>query len=318
MAQPDAVGALADELTALYRNVQTDLLDRIEAIAADPNQHRLRARLNEQLRAIEQALDEVDTQAKVYLSRRFPTIYQIGAVEAARATRRPFVWSTVHTDAVAEIANETYDNLRRVTQFVRRDTLRFIRMAVRERTAAAVIGGQTATQAGRDLAKTLAENGVRAVRFANGTRHTLADFSDMAIRTSTALAYNAGTLNAGREAGVQWYHVTDGLDCGWSSHQDTDLAAGTVRSAEECAAYPISHPRCARGFSPAPAVTNAQEAEAARQYVPEEQLRLGAEERERARTRTVDGRLNRSERDRRERLRARERRLAARQRKVRT
>jgi hypothetical protein len=329
MAQPPEVQALADELTSLYTNVQTELLDQLETIATDPNQRRLRQRLNEQLRAIEQALDEVDVQARVFLSRRFPEVYQFGALEAARATRRPFVWSQLHTDAVAEIANSTYSDLLKATRYVRRDAKRFIRAAVRERTAMAVIGGQTATQAGRKLAKTLSEQGIKAVRYANGAKHTLRDYADMVARTETALAYNTGTLNAGQEAGVQWFYVTDGLDCGWSSHQDLDLAAGTVRSAEECADYPISHPRCARGFSPVPTVTNAREAEAARQYTPEEQLRLAAEERERAKTYTVQGRLTQREkdrragmrareRDRRERLRARERerRLAARQRRV--
>jgi hypothetical protein len=318
VSHPPEVQAFANELTSLYARVQTELLVKLEAVATDPNQRRLRQRLNEQLRAIEQALDEVDVRARVFLSRRFPEVYQYGALDVARATRRPFVWSQIHTDAVAEIANRTYDDLLKATRYVRRDAKRFIRAAVKERTALAVIGGQTATQAGRDLAETLGEQGIRAVRYRDGSRHSLGEYADVSVRTSTALAYNTGTLNAGQEAGVQWYHVTDGMDCGWTTHRDTDLAAGTVRSAEECASYPISHPRCARGFSPAPTVTNAREAEAARQYAPEEQQRLAAEERERAETRTVTGRLTARERQRRERLRARERRLAARQRRVRT
>jgi hypothetical protein len=318
MPQSDAVTALADELTSLYTRVQTDLLDRLEAIAADPAQHRLRQRLNEQLRAIEQALDEVDTQAKVYLSRRFPEVYQYGALEAARATRRPFVWSAIHRDAVAVIANETYDNLRRATQYVRRDTLRFIRMAVRERTAAAVIGGQTATQAGRELQRTLAENGVRAVRFANGAKYPLGAYSQMAIRTSTAQAYVQGTLNASRESGVRWMECFDSPGCGMNGHDSGDAPGGTIRPIEEALAYPISHPNCARSWSPRPDVVDEAGAKAA-QLLPDEELqRLAVLERERARTHTVTGRLNARERDRRERLRARERRLAARQRRVRT
>jgi hypothetical protein len=351
MAHPPEVQAFADELASLYRNVHDSLIAELERIAADPNQRRLRRRLNEQVRAIDQALDQVDTQARVYLSRRFPTIYQIGAVEAARATGRPWTWSQLHTDAVSEIANRTYADLLKATRHVRADSKRFIRAAVRERTALSVIGGQTATQAGRELAKTLSEQGIKAVRYSNGALHSLSDYADMVARTTTAEAYNMGTLRGGREAGVEWFHVFDGLDCGWDSHKSTDLAAGTVRRAEDCEAHPISHPRCARSFSPAPEVTNAKEAEAARQFAPEEQQRLAAEERERARTHTVQGRLTQRERDRREglrtrarerqqrererarergkrlkererqrreRLRARERRLAARQRRVRT
>jgi hypothetical protein len=317
MPQPDAVVALADELASLYRNVQDSLIDRLEAIAADPNQRRLRARLNEQLRAIEQALDEVDTQARVYLSRRFPEAYQLGALEAARATGRPFTWTAIHRDAVAEIAQRTYDDLLSATEYLRRDVKRFIRLAVREHTALAVIGGQTATQAGRELARTLGENNIAAVRYSNGARHTLRDYSDTVVRTTTAQAYVQGSINASREAGVRYMVCSDGAACGLASHDDPTLASGLVAPIETAEAYPLAHPRCARSWSPMPQVTTPEEARAATPPE-EERQRLAAEERERARTHTVTGRLTQRERQRRERLRARQRRLAARQRRVRT
>jgi hypothetical protein len=311
MPQPDAVVALADELTSLYARVQTSLIDQLETIATDPNQRRLRQRLNEQLRAIEQALDEVDVQARVFLSRRFPEVYQYGALDAARATRRPFVWSQVHTDAVAEIANRTYDDLLKATRYVRRDAKRFIRAAVRERTAMAVIGGQTATQSGRELAETLGEQGVRAVRYSNGARHSLGEYSQMAIRTSTGLAYVEGTVNASREAGVRWMECFDSPGCGMSGHNSGDAPGGTIRPIEEALAYPLSHPNCARSWSPRPDVVDEAGAKAA-QLLPDEELqRLAVLERERARTHTVTGRLTGAERHRR-RLEQRAARLARR------
>jgi hypothetical protein len=311
MPHPPEVQALANELTSLYTNVQTSLIDQLETIATDPNQRRLRQRLNEQLRAIEQALDEVDTQARVFLSRRFPEVYQYGALEAARATRRPFVWSQIHTDAVAEIANRTYSDLLGATQYVRADAKRYIRAAVRERTASAVIGGQTATQAGRELAKTLGEQGIRAVRYRDGSRHTLRDYTDTVIRTTTAQAYNIGTINASREAGVRYMRCFDGPACSLYSHDDGPLASGMVFTIEEANSYPTAHPRCSRSWSPEPGITSDAQAEAARQYSPEEQERLAAEERERARTHMVTGRLTGAERHRR-RLEQRAARLARR------
>jgi hypothetical protein len=316
MPQPNAVTALADALTALYTRVQDSLITELERIAADPNQRRYRQRLNEQVRAIDQALDQVDTQARVYLSRRFPTIYQIGAVEAARATGRPWTWSAIHTDAVAEIANRTYSDLLSATRYVRRDAKRLVRLAVRERTAFAVIGGQTATQAGRDLARTLAENGVRAVRYRDGSRHTLREYSQMVARTSTAQVYVQGTLNASREAGVRWMECFDSPGCGMSGHDSGDAPGGTIRPIEEALAYPLSHPNCARSWSPRPDVVDEAGAKAA-QLLPDEELqRLAVLERERARTHTVTGRLTQREKDRRQRLRARQQRLARRQRRL--
>jgi hypothetical protein len=316
MPQPNAVTALADELTALYTRVQDSLIAELERIAADPNQRRYRQRLNEQVRAIDQALDQVDTQARVYLSRRFPTIYQIGAVEAARATGRPWTWSAIHTDAVAEIANRTYSDLLSATRYVRRDAKRLVRLAVRERTAFAVIGGQTATQAGRELAKTLGEQGVHAVRFANGARFPLGAYAEMAARTSTAQAYVQGTLRASGEAGVRWMECFDSPGCGMDGHNSGDPPGGTIRPIEEALAYPLSHPNCARSWSPRPDVVDEAGAKAA-QLLPDEELqRLAVLERERARTHTVTGRLTQREKDRRQRLRTRQQRLARRQRRL--
>jgi hypothetical protein len=315
MSQPPEVRALAEELASLYRNVDEQVVREFERIAGDPNQRRYRARLTEQAKAIDAAMDDLDNQARRLLSVRFPAAYGMGMQAAAVVTRAPTVWSQIHTDAVAEIANRTYDDLLKATRYVRRDAKRFIRAAVKERTALAVIGGQTATQAGRELAKTLAEQGVRAVRYRDGSRHSLGEYADVSARTSTALAYNAGTINASREAGVRYMVCSDGAACGLASHDDPQLASGLVAPIETAEAYPIAHPRCARSWSPMPQVTTPEEARAATPPE-EERQRLASEERDRAKTRTVQGRLTARERQRRERLRARERRLAARQRRV--
>jgi hypothetical protein len=314
---PPEVKAVADRMADAYREVQENQLSELQRIAADPNQARYRARLTEQSRAVSQALDEVDTQAQRWASTRLPEVYQAGAESAAAATGKPYTWTKIHTEAVAEIAAETYSDLLKATRFVRRDVKRFVRAAVRERTNAAVIGGRTSTQAGRDLAKLLEDRGVKAVRYKNGALHTLRDYTDTSIRTAVALAHNRGVINHSIASGVRYFAISDGLACGWSRHNDGDLAAGSVRTAQEVASYPISHPRCARGISPLPLVTTPEQAKAARQYTPEEQERLAATERERAKVRTVTGRLTSRERDRRAALRRREARMKARQRKVR-
>lgn len=59
-----------------------------------------------------------------------------------------------------------------------------------------------------------------------------------------------------RQAGVAMVEVFDGLDCGWTAHQDTDKASRSVRTVEDAAEWPISHPRCRRGFAPRPDLTS--------------------------------------------------------------
>jgi hypothetical protein len=317
MAQPPEVDVIREELARAYTQVQDGQLAELQRIAGDPNQARYRARLSEQSRAVSSALDEVDVQARRWASTRLPEAYQIGAESAVAATGKPYTWTAIHTEAVAEIAATTYSDLLSATRFVRKDTKRFIRAAVRERTNAAVIGGRTSTQAGRDLAKLLEDRGVKAVRYKNGALHTLADYSDTVLRTSVALAHNNGVIRHSTASGVRYFAISDGFGCGWSTHNDSDLAAGSVRTLEEVTGYPISHPRCARGISPLPLVTTPEEAKAARQYSPEEQERLATAERERAKVRTVTGRLTAREKQRRERLRARQRRLVRRSRNIR-
>ncbi|MBW8800050.1 MAG: hypothetical protein JF597_42645 [Streptomyces sp.] len=78
-------------------------------------------------------------------------------------------------------------------------------------------------------------------------------WAEAATLAKSAVAYNAGTLNRAREAGVQYMEVFDGAGCGWISHQDSDKAAGTLRTVEDAAQWPISHPRCQRAFGPPPA-----------------------------------------------------------------
>ena len=69
--------------------------------------------------------------------------------------------------------------------------------------------------------------------------------------TETANAYNLASLAGYASSGlVETVDVYDGPDCGWTSHDDADLAAGSIRTLVEAAARPISHPRCQRAFGP--------------------------------------------------------------------
>ncbi|WP_267882850.1 hypothetical protein [Streptomyces sp. NRRL S-237] len=43
-------------------------------------------------------------------------------------------------------------------------------------------------------------------------------WAEAATLAKAAVAYNAGTLNRTREAGIKHMEVFDGVDCGWVSH----------------------------------------------------------------------------------------------------
>lgn len=114
-------------------------------------------------------------------------------------------------------------------------------------------GHTTAQQAAKALSDRLAaEHQLTYVIYRNGVRMPVRAWAEAATLAKSAVAYNAGTLNWAREAGVQYMEVFDGAGCGWTSHRDTDKATGTLRTIEEAAYWPISHPRCQRAFGPLP------------------------------------------------------------------
>ena len=94
--------------------------------------------------------------------------------------------------------------------------------------------------------------GVKDDGFA-GIRGLFADWSSTRARTvaltETANAYNRASLDGYAETGlVDTVQVFDGPDCGWTSHDDPDLANGSTRTLEEARRHAIAHPRCQRAF----------------------------------------------------------------------
>lgn len=69
-------------------------------------------------------------------------------------------------------------------------------------------------------------------------------------RTETANAYNLGAVEGYRQSGiVRQVRVIDAPDCGWTSHNDPDLANGKIVTLDVAQAHPIAHPNCVRAFA---------------------------------------------------------------------
>jgi hypothetical protein len=84
----------------------------------------------------------------------------------------------------------------------------------------------------------------RAEALARSRAHSIA-------LTESGNAYNRAAIAGYRESGlVTQVRVYDGPDCGWSSHDDSDLAHGSTRTLNEAQATPLSHPHCQRAFGP--------------------------------------------------------------------
>ncbi len=210
------------------------------------------ATLEQFLAAIEDFQQRVDTEARTFVQRQLPWLYQEGAELSARAVGEQFVWNAMHTDALQSLASDSYGDFLRRSQEAQRMAASFyraVRQVASEEVPLLATGGRTATQAAMALAKRLAaEYQVSYVVYRDGARVPVRAWAEAATLAKSAVAYNAGTLNRAYEAGVRFVQVFDGPGCGWTSHQDSDKASGTVRSVEEAARYPIAHPRCQRAF----------------------------------------------------------------------
>jgi hypothetical protein len=199
----------------------------------------------------------VDTEARAFVARQLPHLYEEGAQAAARALGGHFSWTLIHTEALQSLASHSYaDFLRRSEEEQRMASAfyRAVRDAARREVPLLAVGHTTALHAAKALAGRLAtEHQLSHVIYRNGARMPVRAWAEAATLAKSAVAYNAGTLNRSREAGVQYMEVFDGAGCGWTSHQDLDKAIGTLRTVEEAAQWPISHPRCRRAFGPRPA-----------------------------------------------------------------
>ncbi len=84
-----------------------------------------------------------------------------------------------------------------------------------------------------------------------GLRELFGSRAQTIALTETATAYNATSLLGYRDSGlVEEVEVFDGPECGWTEHDDPDLADGSTRTLDEANDYPIAHPNCQRAFGP--------------------------------------------------------------------
>lgn len=260
---PPSVEALADELAALYRTAWEWVQAAQESLITDPGRWRRRARLRELEAQILALMDDVDVQAHDWLQRTYPDVYAAGGLAAGAALREQFAWSAVHRDAMAQLALDTFEDLLNATRHVRRTTKLLLRDVARAQTATAIAGGRTPTQAAAEMRRVVGQRGIWAVTYKDGSRHGLAEYADVVLRTKTAIAYNAGTLNQSITLGTQFFEVFDGVTCGWRSHDERRKANGLIVSAREAIEHPIAHPRCRRSFGARPDITSEEDASAA-------------------------------------------------------
>jgi hypothetical protein len=257
---PGDAATVAARVAAVLEDAWQRLADQQAAVIAaigDNERSRMVAdRLAQFQAAIVDFQRRVDTEARAFVSRQLPRLYEEGARAAVQAVGGHFSWTLIHSDALQSLAADSYADFLRRSQEEQRMANAFyraVREAARREVPLLAAGATTAVQAAQALADRLAaEHQLAYIIYRNGARVPVRAWAESATLAKSAVAYNSGTLNRAREAGVEFMQVFDGAGCGWTSHQDPDKATGTLRTVEEAAAWPISHPRCGRAFGPRP------------------------------------------------------------------
>jgi hypothetical protein len=293
-----AIEAIEEPLLKAYAKAWSEILDLQQQIVADPTKWRRYRRLLELQRAVEDKMAELDAMTRQWTAQELVRPYALGAAAGATelAESAAAVWTLLPQEAISRIATDTLSELLKSTRYVRRTTKAMIRAVARDEILTKLIRGDTAVQAGKRVQQILETRGIHAIRYKDGSRHGLQEYSQMLVRTKTAEAYNLGSLEAQEALGVTFWECFDGYGCGLTSHQDPNKALGSVVDKETALKYPISHPNCRRAWGARPDITTKYAADTATITVAREQIaanleadkqRLRAQEARRYRQRTL-------------------------------
>lgn len=216
MTQPDAIEAMSrqlrDDVDAVWLRIlaEQDELARVWGDLPGPVRvHRLLL-MQAHIRDLADSADELAAQ---WVTSSAHTAYEAGAWATATAAATGAAFTTADLDAVTFLAQDLMGDLLAATQGVRESVKTLVRDLTRDWIRNKLYTGLTAEQAGTQLAATLAERGVSAITYANGRRVGLSTYTDMAVRTKTAEAYQIGGFNQGDRLGIEWWEVMDGVNC---------------------------------------------------------------------------------------------------------
>lgn len=264
------------ELTALITTATNELVRQWQRLATAQDRllrtlERLRpgrgatTRIRSIVNEFNREVGEFDRLARAlavrWAGQDLPIAYRDGALQALRRANRDiavFRWTADHQVALTALTATFYtDLIGRIQEAVRRAQA-FAR-AAQDATREVTLGRN---HAGIDSARLIAEHPLATVVYRNNSRHPVKDWARSALTYQGVVTANHGAINTGRlDLEAHWFECVDGSECGFTSHQDTDHANGTIRSADDAAAYPLAHFGCIRQWIPRPDLNDRRDLE---------------------------------------------------------
>lgn len=208
------------------------------------------------INAFNREVGEFDRLARALATRwaahDLPIAYRDGALTALRHANRDitlFRWSADHQAALTALTATFYtDLIGRIQEAVRR--AQAFGRAAQDATREVTLGRN---HAGIDSATLVKDHPLSTIVYRDQSRHPVKDWAHSALTYQGVVTANHGAINTGRmDLEALWFECVDGSECGFTSHTDTDHADGTIRSADDAAAYPVAHHGCIRSWIPRP------------------------------------------------------------------
>lgn len=258
---PAEIDEITNKILSRYKAVDTELKRRQRLVMDAPSEERARRRLVDLRKQLAADLKTLEADTRSWIEGDFPGIYTLGASSSAASLGIAASFTQTRREAFSRLAVDTFDDLLTATSFVADDAKRWIRDVAAERTRFVVAGGQTARQGGREMARQLerAVKPISAIRYKDGSLHSIGEYSEVVLRTKTAVAYNTGSLDVFDTAGVAYVEIFDGSDCHLLSHKDGPLANGLIVPATTAREHPIAHPNCRRSFGARPDIESPED-----------------------------------------------------------
>ncbi|GAA0501506.1 hypothetical protein [Streptomyces olivaceiscleroticus] len=181
--------------------------------------------------------------AERWASQDLPLAYREGAFTMLENADRPtsrWAWTRRHQEAVTALSAQYYSDLMSRLQEALRRARAFLRAAQ-----------DAARGVTFDPDQLRAEHPLDRVIYAGDHRHPVHAWAEAALSWQTVATANAGAARTALDdLNISYLEVRDGSGCGWSEHNDPDLADRTLRTVQDALAHPAAHPRCIREFLP--------------------------------------------------------------------
>lgn len=220
------------------------------------------ARLNQMKREVDNAFAELTKNISIWADRDISNFYQRGHTTAAAQLSAGFGFTLPHQEALDIISFDAYDDvathLQQVSQgfgtnvelqkiFEGLDPSQITAIQEKGRSAVAqlLLTGEDPRKISRALAQDLWSQGISIID-SGGRQWNPEKYTRMLIRTKSANAYNAGSMNKYAEEGVTRVKVFDGVE----DDPECAEAAGQTWSLEYAMLNVIQHPNCRRAFGP--------------------------------------------------------------------